>query len=368
MTEQLMKKRIGILTGGGDCPGLNAVIRGVAKASIQQVEAEITGILDGFQGLVERRVVPLDWEAVSGILTQGGTILGTNNKADPFRYPVPDQAGEMTIQDLSDQVVDYILELGLDVLVCIGGDGTMSIAHRMSLKGIPIVGVPKTIDNDIAETDITFGFNSAMTTAAEAIDKIHTTAMSHHRVMVIEVMGRYAGWLALESGLAAGGDVILIPEIPFKMEKIVEAVQTRSEHGRKFSIIVAAEGAKPEGGEMVVQRTIEGSPDPIRLGGIGNHIAHQIEEKTGLESRVTVLGHLQRGGVPTPFDRVLSTRFGVKAAELCMDGASGVMVALRGSEIIAVPLSQVGGKTRTIPPDHTLIQTAREVGICLGND
>ena len=360
-------KRIGILTGGGDCPGLNAVIRGVAKAAIRRSGAEMVGILDGFQGLVERRVIPLDWEAVSGILTQGGTILGTNNKADPFRYPVPDGQGKTAVQDVSDAVVKYIREIGLDILVCIGGDGTMTIAHQMSLKGIPIVGVPKTIDNDIAETDITFGFNSAMTTAAEAIDKIHSTAMSHHRVMIVEVMGRYAGWLALESGLAAGGDVILVPEIPFRISQIAAEVRRRSEHGRKFSIIVAAEGARPEGGEMIVRRTVADSPDPVRLGGIGQNVAEGLEEATGLECRVTVLGHLQRGGVPTPFDRVLSTRFGVKAAELCVSGASGVMVALRGREIIAVPLSRVDGKTRTIPPDHKLIEVAREVGTCFGD-
>lgn len=360
--------RIGILTGGGDCPGLNAVIRGVAKAAMKQTKARIIGILDGFEGLVRKRIATLNWEDVSGILTQGGTILGTTNRGDPFSWPEIQPDGSIIKKDISDEVVKNIEQMGLSTLVCIGGDGTMSIAHKLAQKGVRIVGVPKTIDNDIVGTDLTFGFNSAFTTAAEAIDKIHSTAMSHHRVMIVEVMGRYAGWLALESGLASGGDVILIPEIPFSMERIVREVTMRSQIGRRFSIVVAAEGAKPEGGERIVKRTVAGSPDPVRLGGIGEYVAGQIEEITGLECRVTVLGHLQRGGIPTPFDRLLATRFGIKAAEYCVDGAGGVMVALKGNDIIAVPLSEVGGRTRLVETNHPLILSARELGTCLGND
>ncbi|MCD6115576.1 6-phosphofructokinase [bacterium] len=364
-----MKKRqttIGVLTGGGDCPGLNAVIRGVVKASITQYNMKVIGFEDGFEGLIEKRALPLDWMSVSGILTQGGTILGTSNTANPFRWPVKDEKGNVSFTDISDKAAEYVKELGIDTLVCIGGDGTMAIARQLSQKGIRIVGVPKTIDNDIWGTDITFGFDSALTSATDAIDKIHTTAMSHHRVMVIEVMGRYAGWLAIESGIAGGGDVILIPEIPYDIDVICSFVTKRSKEGRRFSIVVVSEGAKPIGGDRVVKMVVKESTDPIRLGGIGLKIAHDIEEKTGLESRVTVLGHLQRGGTPSAFDRILATRFGVKAAELCYDGVGGVMVAVRGSDIVTVPLSDVGGKTRLVEANNPMINVAKRVGACLG--
>ena len=360
------RKRIGVLTGGGDCPGLNAVIRGVVKASISQYDMEVMGIEDGYEGLIEHRVIRLDWRRVSGILTQGGTILGTSNIANPFRWPVKKNNKKVEFTDVSDKVVEYTDELGLDNLVCIGGDGTMSIAHQLSQRGIRLIGVPKTIDNDIWGTDITFGFDSAVNTATEAIDKIHSTAMSHHRVMVIEVMGRYAGWLALQSGVAAGGDIILIPEIPYNIEKVCEVVTERSKSGRRFSIIVVAEGAKPMGGEQVVNRVVKTSTDPVRLGGIGHKVAQEIETRTGLESRVTVLGHLQRGGTPSAYDRILATRFGVKSAELCYDGVGGVMVAVRGRDIVAVPLSDISGKTRIVDPNHPLIEVAKKVGTCLG--
>ncbi len=366
MARQKKRKKIGVLTGGGDCPGLNAVIRGVVKASISKYDMEVLGIEDGYEGLIEKRVVPMDWRKVSGILTQGGTILGTSNIANPFRWPVKEN-GKTTFIDISDKVADYIDKLELDNLVCIGGDGTMAIAQQLSQKGIRMVGVPKTIDNDIWGTDITFGFDSALNTASEAVDKIHTTAMSHHRVMVVEVMGRYAGWLALESGIAGGGDVILIPEIPYNLETICSFVLKRSKEGRRFSIVVVAEGAKPKGGDLVVQRVVKDSTDPVRLGGIGHKVAFDIEEKTGLESRVTVLGHLLRGGTPSAYDRILATRFGVKAAELCYDGVGGVMVAVRGSDIVAVPLSDIGGKMRLVSADHPLIEVAHNVGTCLGD-
>jgi phosphofructokinase-like protein len=361
------KKKIGILTGGGDCPGLNAVIRGVAKACIGSYGMNVLGIEDGYEGLIERRVVPLGWENVSGILTVGGTILGTSNRANPFRWPVKRTKDAIEFADVSDGVVRYAAELGLDSVVAIGGDGTMSIAKGLAAKGVHIVGVPKTIDNDIWGTDVTFGFDTAVAIATDAVDRIHTTAMSHHRVMVIEVMGRYAGWLALHSGLAGGGDVILIPEIPYDLDKVCRVVVERSKRGRRFSIVVVSEGAKPVGGEMVVKQTVKDSTDPVRLGGIGQQLANRIEEFTGLESRVTVLGHLQRGGTPTAYDRVLATRFGVKAAELCSSGASGVMVALKGAEIIAVPLADVGDKTRLVTLDHPEVNAARRVGACLGD-
>jgi len=360
------KKKIGVLTGGGDCPGLNAVIRGVVKASISQYHMNVIGIEDGYEGLIERRVVPLNWEKVSGILTQGGTILGTSNLANPFRWPIKERRG-IVFKDVSNQVADYIQELGLDNVVCIGGDGTMAIAHQLSQKGIRLVGVPKTIDNDILGTDITFGFDSAVNVATEAIDRIHSTAMSHHRVMIVEVMGRYAGWLALESGIAGGGDIILIPEIPYSVDTICKVVTRRSKEGRRFSIVVVAEGARPKGGRQVFQRMVKKSTDPVRLGGISHKVASEIEKRTGLECRVTILGHLQRGGTPSSFDRILATQFGVKAAELCHDGVSGVMVALRGKDIVTVPLSDIGGKTRIVDKDHPLIQVARRVGTCMGN-
>jgi len=361
------KKKIGVLTSGGDCPGLNAVIRGVVKASISSGQIDVYGIMDGFCGLINKHIIPLDWIKASGILTQGGTILGTSNKADPFRWPRKNKNGKTTFVDVSDEVVKYIKKQGYDNLVCIGGDGTMTISEKLSKKGVRIIGVPKTIDNDICGTDITFGFDTAKSTATEAIDKIHTTAMSHHRVMVIELMGRYSGWLALEAGIAGGGDVILIPELPYELDKIIAEVKRRSKTGRRFSIVVVSEGAKPKGGELTVKRKIKDSTDPIRLGGIGNKIAHDIEEKTGLETRVTVLGHLQRGGTPTASDRILATRFGVKAAELCLTGAGGVMIAVRGNDIVTVPLTDIAGKNRTVNKDHPLIQVAKEVGTCMGD-
>ncbi len=360
------RKRIGVLTGGGDCPGLNAVIRGVVKASIGRYGMEAIGIEDGYEGLIQKRVFPLDWKMVSGILTQGGTILGTSNTANPFRWPAQKRAGKTEFIDVSDDVVRYVQELGLDTLVCIGGDGTMAIALKLCQKGIRIVGVPKTIDNDIWGTDVTFGFDSAVNVATDAIDKLHTTAMSHHRVMVVEVMGRYAGWLALESGLAGGGDIILLPEIPYDIEAVCKVVMERSRRGRRFSIVVAAEGAMPVGGERIVKKVIKNSTDPVRLGGIGDKVAFDIEERTGLECRVTVLGHLQRGGTPTAYDRILATRFGVKAADLCHDGVGGVMVAVRGNDIIAMPISDIAGKTRTVTPDHPLLQVATHLGTSLG--
>jgi phosphofructokinase-like protein len=358
-------KRIGILTGGGDCPGLNAVIRAVVKTVINDYDMSVVGFLDGFEGLVENKFIKLDTDAVSGILTRGGTILGTSNRADPFRYPILEQ-GKINYRDRSDQAVKTFEEHGLDALVCIGGDGTMVVSHKIAQKNIPIVSIPKTIDNDLVGTDITFGFDSALTTATEAIDKIHTTAQSHHRVMVIEVMGRYAGWLALCSGIAGGGDIILIPEIPYNTDTICDAIKQRKYYGRYFSILVVGEGAKPKGGEIVVKKRVEGSPEPIRLGGISHKVANDIEDKIQVETRVTILGHLLRGGVPSPADRLLATRFGIAAAEQLVKRNFGQMVALRENEIVTVPIQDVAGKTRTVPLDSPYLSMARSVGTCLG--
>ncbi|MFC2076298.1 6-phosphofructokinase [candidate division KSB1 bacterium] len=358
-------KRIGILTAGGDCPGLNAVIRAVAKTAMLEHDLEVVGIEDGFDGLINNRARNLSYFDVSGILTQGGTILGTSNKANPFSVPVH-VGGKVIHQDLSNETAENFRRMELDVLVAIGGDGTMNIAHQMGEKGVPIIGVPKTIDNDLQCTDITFGYDTAMATATHAIDQLHTTAMSHHRVMICEVMGRYAGWIALGAGVAGGGDIILIPEIPYDIDAVCARARERHRLGKRFSLIVVAEGAKPAGGDMVVQQVIEDSPDPIRLGGIGQLLTHQIEEKTGLETRVTVLGHLQRGGSPTAFDRLLATRFGVEACRRAMAGESGIMVALKGSDITAVPIQDAIATLKLVSRDHELVQAARMVGTSFG--
>lgn len=358
-------KRIGILTGGGDCPGLNAVIRAVVKTVINDYNMAVVGFLDGFEGLVENKFTKLTGDNVSGILTQGGTILGSSNRADPFRYSTL-ESGKLEHRDRSDNALKNYEDHGLEALICIGGDGTMAVSQKLIKKGIPVVGIPKTIDNDLLATDVTFGFDSALTTATEAIDKIHTTAQSHHRVMVIEVMGRYAGWLALCSGIAGGGDIVLIPEIPYNIDSVCEAIKQRKYRGRYFSILVVGEGAKPIGGEMVVKKRIEGSAEPIRLGGISHKVADDIEDKIQVETRVTILGHLLRGGIPSPADRLLATRFGVAAAEQVAKRNFGQMVALRGNQIVTVPIEEVAGKTRTIPPDSPFLAMARSVGTCLG--
>ncbi len=359
-------RRIGVLTGGGDAPGLNAVIRAVVKIAIKQYNLGVTGFLNGFGGLIKNQVRELTEREVVGILPRGGTILGTTNRDNPFHYPVIKE-GEKVFVDISDRIFENISIQEIDALVIIGGDGSLAIARDLYEKGLPVVGIPKTIDNDIPVTDQTFGFDTALTTATEALDKLHTTAESHHRVMVLEVMGRYAGWIALTTGIAGGADVILIPEIPFQMGKVVEKINERSQQDKKFSIIVVAEGAKPVGGEMVVRKAIEDSYDPIRLGGIGNLVAGQIEELTGKETRVTVLGHLQRGGSPTAYDRILATRYGTGAVKLVMEGRFGEMVCLSGTSISSVPLREIAGKMRQVPMDSDLIFSARQLGISFGD-
>ncbi|MCX6828445.1 MAG: ATP-dependent 6-phosphofructokinase [candidate division Zixibacteria bacterium] len=359
------RMKLGVLTGGGDCPGLNAVLRAVVKTAVHDYDMEIVGFLDGYEGLIENRYRKLQSSDVSGILTLGGTILGTSNRADPFHFPVL-QGEDYIYLDRSSQGVQNFERLGLDALIAIGGDGTMAASDGMTKKGINIIGVPKTIDNDLYGTDQTFGFDSAMTTAADAIDKLHSTAQAHHRVMIVEVMGRYAGWLALASGVASGGDIVLIPELPYHIDVICDEIRKRNRDGRNFSIIVIGEGAKVEGGEMVVKRVVDNSPDKIRLGGVSNQLAAQIEGLTKLETRVTILGHLLRGGTPTAFDRILASQFGTAAVHLAHQKKFGNMVGLRGNEIKHVPISEVAGRVRKIEHNSPLLQTALSLGTCMG--
>jgi 6-phosphofructokinase 1 len=360
------RKRIAILTGGGDCPGLNAVIRAVVLSAVGGHGWEVLGIEDGFDGLLHERMRPLDLDDVRGILTHGGTILGTTNRGNPFAWPVV-RNGEMQVVDASRDVLQRLEALRLDALLVIGGDGTLHIAEALHRMRAPIVGIPKTIDNDISATDVTFGFDTARVTATEAIDKLHTTAESHHRIMVVETMGRNAGWIALESGIAGGADAVLIPEIPYRIESVVGIVEARAARGRRFSIVVAAEGAHPLGGSQVYREP--GAPGKLpRLGGIGQQVADALGEATGRETRCTVLGHLQRGGSPTPFDRLLATRFGVRAVECVADGRLGVMVALRGTEVVAVPLTEAIAEPKRVRPEGELVRTARDLGISLGDE
>ena len=351
---------IGILTGGGDCPGLNAVIRAVTLALINECGARVTGIERGFLGLVTKRVRPLDADAVAGILAQGGTILGTHNRCDPFHYFGAGGA------DVSGDVLAYARdELRLDALVAIGGDGTMAIAHKMHALGLPVVGVPKTIDNDLCHTDLSFGFDSAVAVVAEALDRLETTARSHGRVMIAETMGRYAGWIALQGGLAGAADVILLPELPYRLEAVAAHCRAR-EADEGWTLICIAEGASVEGGGLTVAQTVADSPDPLRLGGVGAVLQQHLASCLASEVRTTLLGHTQRGGSPTPFDRVLATRFGWHAAELVRQGVYGQMVALQGSAIVPVPLAEVAGRNRPVPLDDPLLATARGLGVSLG--
>lgn len=353
---------IGVLTGGGDCPGLNAVIRAVAKSAMGNYHLDVVGIEDGFLGLIENRMRPLHWNDVSSILTQGGTILGTSNKSDPQRFAVRSLTGKLEYHDVTQTVIDNVKQAGLDAIICIGGDGTMTAAANLVKHGINCIGVPKTIDNDIVGCDITFGFDTAVCTASDALDKIHTTAASHHRAMLVEVMGRNAGWMALHAGVASGADIILIPEIPYSVDKVCETVVARRRKGRKFSIICVSEGAKEIGGGVTIQRRVEGSPEPIRLGGVSLKLAQQIEDATGIETRATVLGHVQRGGTPSPFDRVLATQYGHHALELLMNGETGKIVVMRDGLITHEEITSVAGKQRLVPLDAPLVLAARAVG------
>lgn len=348
--------RIGVLTGGGDAPGLNAVIRAVTKSLIHQAGAEVIGIEDGYLGLIERRVRTLDWRAVSGIGMLGGTLLGTNNRVSPVSYQG---------RDCRDEVLAYARQLGLDGLVAIGGDGTMSIADALNQHGLPTVGVPKTIDNDIMHVDRSLGFDTAVTTVAEALDRIQTTGQSHGRIMIVETMGRTAGWLALESGIAASADIILIPEIPYDLDAIA-AVCLEREARQRYTVICVAEGAKPIGGDVTIRARIADSPEPIRLGGVADQLTAQLQARVHSEVRATILGHVQRGGAPSPADRVLGTRIGDAAAELVTRGAWGQMVSLEAGRCGQVALSSVAGRTRHVDVNDPLRRCAERIGISLG--
>ncbi len=360
--------RIGILTGGGDCPGLNAVIRAVVKEAIYH-DIAVVGFEDGFLGLIEDRTRLLGVGSVSNILTQGGTILGSSNKANPARFPVgrnPD--GSWVYEDRTEHCMGVLHRHGIEALIVIGGDGTMTCAEPFTRRGINCIGVPKTIDNDLWGSDVTFGFATAVQTATEAIDRVHSTAASHHRVMVVEVMGRNAGWIAVHAGMASGADIILLPEIPFSLDQICHVVNLRSKRGKRFSIIAASEGAKPLGGEQIVDRVIENSPDPIRLGGVAKWVAGQVESRTGIESRYVILGHVQRGGTPVAADRVLATQFGDHAMGLLRAGKQNRLVVMQRGELTDIPLAEAAGKQRLVPPDHPLVAAARSVYTSFGDD
>ena len=352
--------RVGVLTGGGDAPGLNAVIRSVTKSLILQQGAEVIGFEDGFEGLIEGHFRSLSYGDVSGILTRGGTILGASNKGNPFQYHRRGGA------DVSAEVKRTVKELGLHALVVIGGDGTMTIAHGLQQMGISCVGVPKTIDNDLVGTSRTFGFDTAVTIVTEAIDRIHTTAQSHNRVMIIETMGRYAGWIALYAGVAGGADVILIPEFEYDIDVVARTCREREDGGQRFTIICVAEGAKPHGGDRVINEVISDSPDPIRLGGICKVLEAQLEKRVRSEIRSTILGHVQRGGTPTAYDRNLATMFGSYAAAMVTDEQFGRMVALQESRLTSVPFDDVAHKTRTVPVDAPMVAAALSVGTTFG--
>jgi phosphofructokinase-like protein len=361
------KRKIAILTGGGDCPGINAVIRAVAKKAMFDYDMQVIGVKDGFEGLIHNYCKELTFDDVSGILTTGGTILGTSNTANPYHY-ASGKGNKLEFSDVSLRVLDNIAALKIDCLVCIGGDGTLSIANRLCKDSVPVIGVPKTIDNDLYGTDITFGFDSAVSIATEAIDRLHTTAQSHHRAMIVEVMGRNAGWIALFAGVASGGDIVLIPEIPYDIKKVVSRVKERSKRHRRFTIIVIAEGARPQGGKAVVQRVVKASPEPLRLGGVGFALGAETERLSGIETRTVVLGHLQRSGVPTPFDRVLATRLGCRAIDMIVSKRFGHMVGVSGNSLVDVPFKEVAKGQRNVPPDGPLIQAARSVGTCFGDE
>ena len=352
-------KRIGILTGGGDCPGLNAVIRAAVRTLVRDYGLEVVGIQLGFEGLLTRAIVPLTLESIRGILPKGGTLLRTTNRGNPFEYPVP---GSLVCEDRSQEVIENIHDLGIDGIIAIGGDGTLKIAQRLADLGIPMVAVPKTIDNDLAATDYTFGFHTAVAVATDAVDRLHSTAESHDRVMILEVMGRNAGWIALYSGIAGGADIILIPEMPYHPEQIVSTIRDRQAEGAKFDIMVVAEGAKRVGGEEAYLDKAS-----RRLGGIAYQVAADIQQHIDLEIRVTVLGHVQRGGSPIAFDRILASRFGKAAGDLVARKQFGRMVAVRADEIISVPIADAVSRPKYVDPNGQMVQTARSLGISFGD-
>lgn len=367
-TDEEVVRRVLILTGGGDAPGLNAVLRAFVRTATD-LGLVVLGSEDGFAGLIEDplRVVDLTPESVRGILPRGGSILGCSNQTHPFAYVEEDSDGVEHTRDVSERVVERLEELEVDIMVLVGGDGTMDIGMRFAKLGVSVIGIPKTIDNDLAATDLSFGLDTAVTTATWAIDALHTTAEAHDRVMILEVMGRDSGWIALLSGIAGGADVILLPEIHYDIDRVVKKIQDRSEGGHTFSVIVVGEGAKQAGGTV---SNIKDTHESIsqRAEGPGAHLAHLLRDRIAHEVRVTVLGHLQRGGSPSSFDRVLGTRFGVHAAHLCYNDNVGQVVVLRGQDVIAVPLEAAVANVKRVPPDGDLVMVARAIGIELGEE
>ena len=376
-------KKVAILANGGDVSGFNAVIRGIVKtADLRGIECY--GIIEGYKGLLENNYIRLDsYSNASGIIYKGGSIIGSSTNANVFHYKV-EENGEIVYKDLSDKCVENVKKDGFDCIFTLGGDGTQKSARDLYLKGLNIIGVPKTIDNDVACTDITFGYNTAVSVATEALDRLHSTGETHHRIMVLEVMGRYAGWIALESAIAGGGDVALIPEIPFDLQKVADKIKERIAHGKRFSLVVVAEGAMPKGGEMEIKNVRDNGSgvDNTKLGGIGEKVAAKLQELTGLEARNTTLGYMQRGGTPTAFDRVLSTKYGAKAMELALEGKFGVLTVMKNGRLDSVPLECVVGQNkeigavsgntkesnlRRVTMDDDLIKTARNIGIALGD-
>ena len=381
-----MLKKVAILANGGDVAGFNAVIRAIVK-SAENKGIECYGILDGYNGLLKNQYEILNTAAhgpALGILPKGGSIIGSSTNANVFNYKVLNENGEIEFRDMSDICVQNVKDAGFDCIFTLGGDGTQKSARDLSLKGINVIGVPKTIDNDVACTEITFGYNTAVSVAAEAIDRLHSTGETHHRIMVLEVMGRYAGWIALESAIAGGADVALIPEIPYDINRVAEKINNRRKRGKDFSIVVVAEGAIPINGELTIKSTRNNGSgvDNTKLGGIGQVVAKQLEEITGLEARNTTLGYMQRGGTPTAFDRVLSTKYGAKAMELALEGKFGTLAVIKNGKVDSVSLEDVVGNNtkigaasgntaesniRKVSLDHDLVKTARAIGINLGD-
>ena len=377
-------KKVAILTNGGDAPGLNAVIRAIVKTA-RTYGVECYGFIEGYKGLLFNNYVKLDLQGnASGLLTKGGTIIGTSNATNVFNYKVVNEDGSVEYKDLSDVCVENIRNAGFDCIFTLGGDGTQKSSRDFSLKGVNCIGVPKTIDNDVASTDMTFGYNTAVSVASEALDRLHTTAEAHHRIMVLEVMGRYAGWLALESAIAGGADVALIPEIPYDINKVVEKINERRARGKEFTIVVTSEGAMPKDGTITIKKTLNDGAglDNIRLGGVGEKLAAELEELTGMAARNTTLGYVQRGGTPSAFDRVLSTKYGCKAMELAAEGTFNVLVTYKNGKMGHVSLEEVVGNNkvvgaasgntkesniRKVQMDDDLIQIARDLGMCLGD-
>jgi len=362
-------QKILLMTGGGDAPGLNAVVRAAVKRAIIGFEWEVVGSVEAFNGVLDdpMRLMKLDLQSVQGLLMRGGTILGTSNTGGPFEFPVSMPDGTIEVVDRSDELIRRLHRIGVDAVISIGGDGSQRIAQGLFEKGLPIVGVPKTIDNDLGATEMTFGFQTAVETATDAIDKLHSTAESHDRVMIVELMGRDAGWIALSAGIAGGADTILIPEIPFEIDHIALHIMRRRKAGHHFAIVVVAEGAFPHGGAaLTVKQRQPGQPNPI-LGGVGRWLAEELEARGFRQTRYCVLGHLQRGGIPGALDRLLATRYGVAAVDLIAEGKFGHMVALRGDNITSVPIVDAILHYRNVNLDHNLVRTARGLGVCLGD-